>query len=124
MQSRKGISFSSLINLVVAVCLVGSLSACSSESEHSDFKSRQNIPWDSYSVTDDHTITFKVTTGDERCYYVATGSAESEGLLKVKFVQGTRKDAPDECTAIGVIKEIKIRTKRVASTLKVEEMKE
>ena len=78
--------------------------------------------WIEYRVTGEHEITFTVITGTPSCYDVRAEVVEKNGTLKVALVEGTILGAPDGCTEEALYKDVKVKTKAKASTLKVQQL--
>jgi hypothetical protein len=100
--------------------------AVSGEAKHDEnFKFMQDeriANWIEYRVTGEHEITFTVITGTPSCYDVRAEVVEKNGTLKVALVEGTILGAPDGCTEEALYKDVKVKTKAKASTLKVQQL--
>ncbi|ERT67344.1 hypothetical protein HMPREF0742_00249 [Rothia aeria F0184] len=98
----------------------------SGEAKHDEnFKFMQDeriANWIEYRVTGEHEITFTVITGTPSCYDVRAEVVEKNGTLKVALVEGTILGAPDGCTEEALYKDVKVKTKAKASTLKVQQL--
>ena len=95
----------------------------SQDDENFKFMQDERIAnWIEYRVTGEHEITFTVITGTPSCYDVRAEVVEKNGTLKVALVEGTILGAPDGCTEEALYKDVKVKTKAKASTLKVQQL--
>ncbi|QPK82279.1 hypothetical protein G7Y41_06255 [Schaalia sp. ZJ405] len=103
--------------LIVLLSVGAVLCGCSNSG--TAMRSERIIPWTEYEVSGERELNFTVNTGDPQCYGTRTVVKETGRSLQAAIVEGVLPDAPETCTAVGLIKNLTVTTESVAQDLKV-----
>ncbi|AOZ72283.1 hypothetical protein BK816_02345 [Boudabousia tangfeifanii] len=106
--------------LIATLALGGALGGCGTNNNTVGENDRR-LPIQDTQYTGDNEVTFKVMGGSPACFTVYQDYKEEDGKLKVAFYE-RRNENVNECTAVGVVYDIKVPTKAEAKQLQIEPM--